>query len=488
MKKSCTIVALVVGAAGLSVPVLVAFSAGAEAGRSGGPAGYDFWQQSGQPGNCTACHMFNSGPGGVELLGAPRRYRAGASYDLTVRIGDPEQAGAGFEISAEGPGGHVGAFNISDSDNTRNAGFSEPIRYVTHTRDGYDDSLSNWDTNGGSYEYHLHWEAPAVDEGSVVFFVAGNAVDDSGFYDGDRYYATHAIAAYAEPGDGDGDTDLDLRDFAVLQRCFNDAGPATGEDCEFVDFDDNGAVSLADTNDFVSAMTGPTAALPAGYVLADAVRGGLLYDKWWKVNGAPEPTGDHPLWAFRPDMESNTRTGSATWRCKECHGWDYKGRDGVYGSGSHRTGIGGVISTTLTPQQLFDLLKADDPAVDGHDMDAGGMSDRDHWDLAKMTLDSVIDTDLYIDGTGTFAGDMVNGTFWFNTVCARCHGFDGTDINFHTDADPEYVGTVAAGNPWEFLHKVRFGHPGAPMPSLDLLGWSVQRAADIGMYAATLPQ
>jgi thiosulfate dehydrogenase len=61
-------------------------------------------------------------------------------------------------------------------------------------------------------------------------------------------------------------------------------------------------------------------------------------------------------------------------------------------------------------------------------------------------------------------------------------------INFGTIPSPSYIGTVANANPWEFLHKVRFGHPGSPMPSTDLLRWSAQSAADIGVYSASLPQ
>ncbi|MEJ2559031.1 MAG: hypothetical protein P8186_23010, partial [Anaerolineae bacterium] len=68
-------------------------------------------------------------------------------------------------------------------------------------------------------------------------------------------------------------------------------------------------------------------------------RGGLLYDKWWTITGAEEPTTDHPLWATQ---STNTASGADTWRCKECHGWDYKGKDGAYGSGSHFTGFPGV--------------------------------------------------------------------------------------------------------------------------------------------------
>ena len=100
---------------------------------------------------------------------------------------------------------------------------------------------------------------------------------------------------------------------------------------------------------------------PQGFLDADAARGGALYDKWWKVAGvtATEPTGDHPLWASRPDMQSNTRIGSVTWRCKECHGWDYKGVDGAYSSGSHRTGFAGIFGTTQSSQGAFDLIKTD---------------------------------------------------------------------------------------------------------------------------------
>ena len=48
----------------------------------------------------------------------------------------------------------------------------------------------------------------------------------------------------------------------------------------------------------------------------------------------PAPSGDHPMWARRPDAEANSRSGADTWRCKECHGWDYKGKDGAYAKGS----------------------------------------------------------------------------------------------------------------------------------------------------------
>ena len=73
-------------------------------------------------------------------------------------------------------------------------------------------------------------------------------------------------------------------------------------------------------------------------------------------------------------------------------------------------------------------------------------------------------------------------------MCASCHGLSGDALNFGSAMDPEYVGTIAAQDPWKFIHKVRFAHPGSPMPALELLGENPQTAAHIGAYAATLPQ
>ena len=77
----------------------------------------------------------------------------------------------------------------------------------------------------------------------------------------------------AGPGDSEGDTDLDLHAFAALQRCFNEDGRADEAGCEYVDLNGDGLVSLEDAASFTAAMTGPTATLPADYVLADAVIG-----------------------------------------------------------------------------------------------------------------------------------------------------------------------------------------------------------------------
>ncbi len=225
----------------------------------------------------------------------------------------------------------------------------------------------------------------------------------------------------------------------------------------------------------------------------DAMRGGRLYDRWWTEIFAAAPTTDHPLWAYRPDPVSNTRTGSATWRCKECHAWDYRGVDGAYGTGTHRTGFPGVLGTTLDGTAIFTLLK-DPPnngggpgVLNGHDY---GMVllDTEINDLVAFVLSGVIDQSPYIDSvTKEFFGDPLQGETHYTSsgsiTCITCHGSDGTSINFGTIDAPEYVGTVAVNNPWELMHKIRVGQPGTSMPSWTAEGGDDQGVADIGRYA-----
>lgn len=476
MTRTRCMFALVLSLSLAAIPYALGRSDGAGAGFSGGPA------TSGD--NCTACHLplpNDVGSGYVELLNAPRRYRPSGLYDMSVRVVDPEQAGAGFSISAENLTSFLGTFVIADALRTEFADGN--ANYVTQTGEAYAESLAQWDAQGGAHQFPVRWQAPGNDVGSVTFFVAGNAVNDAESINGDRYYGAHHRMVFAVPGDADADTDLDLKDFAALQRCFDPGVPSVVPECLYVSLDQFDEINLADAYLFVEDFTGPTATLPGGYLTADPVRGGLLYDNWWTTMRASAPAGNHPLY---PPI--GQQAGSVTFRCKECHGWDYKGRDGAYASGSRYTGIAGVLGTTLTPQEIFNLLKAD-PAIvpHGHDMGTYGMTDEAIWDVVAFTLDAVIDTTTLILPNRVFLGNEALGQAYYSIQCSTCHGEDGKFINFGTAQSPVYVGTLATTNPWEFLHKVRIGHPGSPMPSMDLLGFSPQELAGIGRFSATLP-
>lgn len=217
----------------------------------------------------------------------------------------------------------------------------------------------------------------------------------------------------------------------------------------------------------------------------DVSRGGRLYDKWWKETGADAPTTDQLLW---PTQSTNARSGDDTWRCKECHGWDYLGKDGAYGSGSHFTGFPGVYDAAQT-KSVDELAAALKGATNADHDFSSVLDDAAINDLATFLKDGPVDVRPHIDyGTKAPIGaDAGHGTELFESVCAACHGSDGTQINFGSAEEPEYVGTLANDNPQEFVHKARFGHPGSAMPATFDLGWSVQDAVDVLAYGQTLP-
>jgi hypothetical protein len=216
---------------------------------------------------------------------------------------------------------------------------------------------------------------------------------------------------------------------------------------------------------------------------ANMVRGGRMYDQFWSEAGS-EPMTDQPLWALQL---SNTRTGSDTWRCKECHGWDYKGADGAYGSGSHFTGFPGIFGTALTPEEVVTLLGD----RRGHDYLSQGLTWGDLWDLAKFVTAGQIDTDTILTGD-QFTGDASAGQTLFEDGigtgpgCAACHDADGLRspprTSTHAGFD-EFPQLLATDNPWEFQHKVRYGQPGHAMRGIVVFGGTVQQTNDIGAHA-----
>lgn len=219
------------------------------------------------------------------------------------------------------------------------------------------------------------------------------------------------------------------------------------------------------------------------FTTAPAVSGGgPMYDKWWEALGLDVPAGDHPLWATQ---STNTRSGEDTWRCKECHGWDYRGGEGAYGSGSHFTGFPGVLAST---GQAADELNAWLTGGQNPDHDFSPyMNDVQLAALVAFLQAETFDSAAYINADGTVNGDPVRGRVKFEDTCAACHGQDGMAMNFGSAEEPEFVGTVAADNPWEFLHKDAFGHPGVPMPAGLALGYTLEDLANLLAYAQTLP-
>ncbi len=206
-------------------------------------------------------------------------------------------------------------------------------------------------------------------------------------------------------------------------------------------------------------------------------RGGVLYDNWYAQLGKEPPKETHPAYP-----KAGKQKGASTWRCKECHGWDYKGASGAYGKGSHYSGIGGIRDVTHAPIDATVAILKDKTHGFGN-----LIPEADLQALAHFVAHGQIDMDDYIDrATKKTKGDAARGERIFQTTCARCHGTDGKLINFKDEKKPEYIGTVAKENPWEALHKIRMGQPGVAM--ISMLAFSIQDHVDILAYMQTLPE
>lgn len=270
-----------------------------------------------------------------------------------------------------------------------------------------------------------------------------------------------------------------------------DSGPtgatgASGAPCAVVD---NGNGTFTMTCPDSSPVTFGETEEPNAYVNANIGRGGQLYDKYWKVTGGTAPTGEHPLY---PTF--GAKTGETTWRCKECHGWDYLGKDGRYAGGSHYTGINGLFPTTKSLWTAFIIIK------DEHNFDTSELSDTDIWDLVRFYREGLIDINSILNKDGSFNGDISSGQALYddgipgidgggtttNSSCTGCHGSDGTnEIVTGFDAFP---GFLSNDNPQEFAHKIRFGHPGSSpaMPASEDIVGSLRDVADLSAYSQTL--
>jgi len=197
-------------------------------------------------------------------------------------------------------------------------------------------------------------------------------------------------------------------------------------------------------------------------------RGGKLYDKWFEENETEAPSNANP--AYPASGKYRGKKG-ADWRCKECHGWDYRGKDGAYKKGKHATGTPGLRGVEgMSNKEIISRIMGG-----SHRYGASMLSLNDLLDLADFLASGQVDVSSFIDDETKLAeGNVNHGEALYQTVCTGCHALDGKG-----EKTPP-LGELARKNPWEVLHKIRFGQPNEVMPGLHVLG--VNPAVDILAY------
>ena len=211
--------------------------------------------------------------------------------------------------------------------------------------------------------------------------------------------------------------------------------------------------------------------LPLRDIAASIVRGGRLYDTWYKENKRDVPPGVHP--AFPAALAKNIEP-RATWRCKECHGWDYRGLMSADGKETVIKGISAMANGSIEAV----MVQLRNPT---HHRFEKLLSVRDLLDVATFVTKGQVNMDDFIDRkTRKARGDAKAYAAHYQTICATCHGAAGRDIRTMPP-----LGRVATVDPYRALHGIFNGHPGEAMPAL----LAFPRELSIGLlaYIQSLP-
>jgi thiosulfate dehydrogenase len=205
--------------------------------------------------------------------------------------------------------------------------------------------------------------------------------------------------------------------------------------------------------------------------------GGRLYDMWWGVLFQEPPETTHPAYP-----ESGQQSGAMTWRCVECHGWDYRGKDGAYAAGPHATGIKGVDGMAgAEPAAIAKIIRG--PA---HGYTPEMVPDEALAALALFVSKGVFSMAPFIDtDSRAVRGDRERGRHVYQNVCAICHDFDGLAWIAGEEEGLNSLAATSQANPWRAMHKIMNGQTYADMPALRVFGPEVVR--DVLSYTQTLP-
>jgi len=219
-------------------------------------------------------------------------------------------------------------------------------------------------------------------------------------------------------------------------------------------------------------MLAYTQTLPTPNLAASIANGGRLYEDWIGATGGRQAV-PHPSY---PPTAYYAAAPAVTWRCKECHGPDYKGNQGQYATGNHATGIKGIRGMAgAEPEKITAILRSRSHLY------GSVLKYRDLEDLANFVSRGQIDMDTFIDPKTRLArGDAKRGEAYYQTMCAGCHGREGRFVA------KRFLGNRARQEPWESLHAMFNGHPDENMPALRELDPKV--VSDILAYVQGLQE
>lgn len=157
---------------------------------------------------------------------------------------------------------------------------------------------------------------------------------------------------------------------------------------------------------FAALISGLVPGLAYAEEEVSIVRGGRLYDHWSLEAKIRPPSEPHPAFTAK----SGGLAAADTWRCVACHGWDYKGNNGIVGIRGRQGGDPAAIVAVLknSTHGYGDLLR-----------------ERDLLDIASFVSRGQTDSQLVLETARRL--NRVASSFGntYGTICGSCHGLDG---------------------------------------------------------------
>jgi len=136
---------------------------------------------------CHVDHEVNSGPGKLSALGIPKEYKPGQPYPITIQLQQNGQKIWGFELTAINDSlseaGKIVKFDGHKLQLDEDEVNGKTRFYLKHTRRG-----THLGQKNGPVQWHFTWQAPDKPEGTISFYIAGNAGNGNKEPTGDYIY------------------------------------------------------------------------------------------------------------------------------------------------------------------------------------------------------------------------------------------------------------------------------------------------------------
>lgn len=203
------------------------------------------------------------------------------------------------------------------------------------------------------------------------------------------------------------------------------------------------------------------------------VRGARIYDDFF-IELDAAPPGPNPLVALGTGA---TLADADSWRCSQCHGFDYEGGVLTFNNGATNNLLELRDVRNRDEEFVFNLLLTGFDAWDGagvvnvHNY-SGLLSEQAIVDVSDFVVNEIFDTHEFVRAPSSGAlGDMDEGMAIYNSMqtgivpplvrvdgsnfnCVDCHGADARSGTAAID-----IVAVAWEDPFRFLHRTLFGSP-----------------------------